>query len=98
VKLAVVSLYYVVFQWQNSCGIHWGKKQAGYGMQSHATAAEMDAAVPLSTDAKVPTYYLTISPDAKVHTHTHSSQSQHMQKFTYIVSELPSQNINLFVI
>jgi len=60
-----------VFQWQNSCGIHWGKKQAGYGMQSHASAAEMDAAQPLSTDDKVHTYYVTISPDAKVHTHTH---------------------------
>jgi len=67
-------------------------------MQSHATAPEMDAALPLSTDAKVPTYYLTISPDAKVHTYTHSSQSQHMQRFTYIVSKFPSQNINLFVI
>jgi len=68
----MVPLYYVVFQWQNSCGVHWGKKQAGYGMQSHASAAEMDAAQPLSTDAKVPTYYVTISPDAKVHTHTHT--------------------------
>lgn len=67
----MVPLCYAVFQWQNSCGIHLGKKQAGYGMQSHDSAAEMDAAQPLSTDAKVPTYYVTVSPDAKVHTHTH---------------------------
>jgi len=91
----MVPLYYVVFQWQNSCGIHWGKREAGYGMQSHASAAEMDAAKPLSTDAKVPRYYVTISPDAKVHTHTHThthtlSQSQQMLKFIYIVSKFPS--------
>lgn len=36
-------------------------------MQSHSSAAEMDAAQPLSTDPKVHTFYVTISPDAKVH-------------------------------
>jgi hypothetical protein len=44
-----------------------GKKKAGFGMQSHSSAAEMDAAQPLSTDPKVHTFYVTISPDAKVH-------------------------------
>jgi hypothetical protein len=52
-----------VFQWQNSYGINLGKKQAGYGMQSHTSAAEMDVAQPLSTDAKVHIYNVTISPD-----------------------------------
>ena len=97
VTFAMVPLCYVVFQWQNICGIHLGKKQAGYGMQSHASAAEMDAAQPLSRDAKVSTYYVTISPDAKVHTHI-MSQSQQILRFIYTVSKFPSQQINLFVI
>jgi hypothetical protein len=66
----MVLLCYIVFQWRNSCGINLGKKKTGFGMQSHSSAAEMDAAQPLSTDPKVPTFYVTISPDAKVHTHT----------------------------
>ena len=82
----MVLLYYVVFQWQNSFGIKLGKKQAGYGMQSHASAAEMDAAQPLSTDAKVPTYYVTISPDANVlslslsHTHTRARACHNLSR------------------
>jgi hypothetical protein len=65
----MVPLCCVVFQWQNSYAINLGKKQAGYGMQSHTSAAEMDVAQPLSTDAKVHIYYVTVSPDAKVHAH-----------------------------
>jgi hypothetical protein len=42
-----------VLQWQNSRGIKTGKKQAGYGMQSHSSLAEMEVAQPLSADAKV---------------------------------------------
>jgi hypothetical protein len=30
-----------------------GKKQAGYGVQSHSSLAEMEVAQPLSPDAKV---------------------------------------------
>jgi hypothetical protein len=58
-----------MFQWQNSVRINVGKKQAGYGMQSHASIAEMDVAQPLSIDAKVLINYITISADAKVHMH-----------------------------
>lgn len=42
-----------MLQWQNNYGIKTGKKQAGYGMQSHSSLAEMDVAQPLSPDAKV---------------------------------------------
>jgi hypothetical protein len=49
----VASLYFVVLQWQNSHGFKSGKKQAGYGIQSHNSVADMDATQQLSSDAKV---------------------------------------------
>ncbi|PNF16554.1 hypothetical protein B7P43_G07163 [Cryptotermes secundus] len=39
-------------RWQNSYGMKSAKKQAGYGVQSHASPAMMDIAQPLSSDAK----------------------------------------------
>jgi hypothetical protein len=47
------SLCFVTFQWLNSYGMKPYKKQAGYGVQSHASPAVMDVAQPLSLDAKV---------------------------------------------
>jgi hypothetical protein len=58
-------LCFDIFQWQNSYGMKLAKKQAGYGVQSHASPAMMDVAQPLSSDAKVHSsqyslkYYLT---------------------------------------
>jgi hypothetical protein len=48
-----IPLCFVIFQWQNSYGMKSAKKQAGYGVQSHALPAMMDVAQPLSPDAKV---------------------------------------------
>jgi hypothetical protein len=59
-------LCFAIFQWQNRYGMKSAKKQAGYGMQSHACPAMMDVAQPLSSDAKVHLscsslkYYLTL--------------------------------------
>jgi hypothetical protein len=47
------SLCFITFQWLNNYGTKQYKKQAGYGVQSHASPAMMDVAQPLSSDAKV---------------------------------------------
>lgn len=51
-KYAIFLAILKLRRWQNSYAINLGKKQAGYGMQSHTSTAEMDVAQPLSTDAK----------------------------------------------
>ncbi|XP_069689416.1 uncharacterized protein [Periplaneta americana] len=52
VKYVVFRIVFQVRRWQNIYGKKSGKKQAGYGMQSHISPVEMDIAQPLSSDAK----------------------------------------------